>query len=167
EALDKAGFSINPEVNVCDYVNTPFRIRYRTEEGGEMELMRQLAFVDKETGGGLFLGKVPLGANVQIGIISKEDIHDSVEEVAIRALAEVKKRHDYDFSTLIITSCASRLMSYANDIELEAQGYVHMIPEGMSMSGFYSFGEICPGRAAGGSREKNIFHNTTFTMLVM
>lgn len=167
EALNKAGFSINPEVNVCDYVNTPFRIRYRTEEGGEMELMRQLAFVDKETGGGLFLGKVPLGANVQIGIISKEDIHDSVEEVAIRALAEVKKRHDYDFSTLIITSCASRLMSYANDIELEAQGYVHMIPEGMSMSGFYSFGEICPSRAAGGSREKNIFHNTTFTMLVM
>ena len=167
EALDKAGFSINPEVNVCDYVNTPFRIRYRTEEGGEMELMRQLAFVDKETGGGLFLGKVPLGANVQIGIISKEDIHDSVEEVAIRALAEVKKRHDYDFSTLIITSCASRLMSYANDIELEAQGYVHMIPEGMSMSGFYSFGEICPSRAAGSSREKNTFHNTTFTMLVM
>lgn len=167
EAIAKAGISINADVNVCDYVSTPFRIRYRTEDGGEIELMRQLAFVDKETGGGLFLGKVPLGANVQIGIISKEDIHASVEEVAVRALAEVKERHGYDFSTLLITSCASRLMSYANDIELEAQGYVHMIPECMSMSGFYSFGEICPSRAAGSSRDRNTFHNTTFTMLVM
>lgn len=166
EAIAKAGLSINTG-NISDYVSTPFRIRYRTEEGGEIELMRQLAFVDKETGGGLFLGKVPLGANVQIGIISREDIHDSVEKVALRAIAEVKERHDYEFSTLLITSCASRLMSYANDIELEAQGYVHMIPAGMSMSGFYSFGEICPGRATGSSRNKNIFHNTTFTMLVM
>ena len=167
EAIAKAGISINAESNVCDYVSTPFRIRYRTEEGGEIEMMRQLTFVDKATGGGLFLGKVPLGANVQIGIISREDIHDSVKEVATRALAEVKKKHEYDFSTLIITSCASRLMSYANDIELEAKGYVNMIPEGMSMSGFYSFGEICPSHATGSSSEKNSFHNTTFTMLVM
>ncbi|MGM9540591.1 FIST N-terminal domain-containing protein [Anaerovibrio sp.] len=167
EAIAQAGISINTDINVCDYVSTPFRIRYRTEDGEEIEMMRQLAFVDKETGGGMFLGKVPLGANVQIGIISKEDIHDSVEAVARDALSEVRQNPDYGFSTVIITSCASRLMSYANDIELEAQGYVHMIPEGMSMSGFYSFGEICPGRTAGSHREKNAFHNTTFTMLVM
>lgn len=167
EAIAKAGISINTDINVCDYVSTPFRIRYRTEDGEEIEMMRQLAFVDKETGGGMFLGKVPMGANVQIGIISREDIHDSVAAVARKALSEVRKNPDYSFSTVIITSCASRLMSYANDIELETEGYIHMIPEGMSMSGFYSFGEICPGRTAGSHKEKNTFHNTTFTMLVM
>lgn len=42
EAIAKAGISINADVNVCDYVSTPFRIRYRTEDGGEIELMRQI-----------------------------------------------------------------------------------------------------------------------------
>ena len=167
EAIANAGMDCCEAIGPCGYVNTPFKINYNTEDGEEIEMLRHLYYVDKETGGGLFCGKVPLGARVRIGIVTRDTIHDSVAVVAQRALESVKKVKDYKYSSLLITSCASRIMSYTNDLEKDADAYIRLIPEGIQMSGIYAFGEICPSRAVNSSRMRNTFHNTTFSMLVM
>lgn len=166
-AVQEAGININEETDFGDYAGTPFKIAFTTPEGDEYEVMRHLHTMDMETGGGTFLGRVPLGAKVHIGMIGREDIHDSVAKTARAAIQNFMNEKEYRFSTLLVTSCASRLISYSNDIAEEVQEYVNLIPAGMEMSGFYSFGEICPSKSKTSGRKRNTFHNTTFTMLLM
>lgn len=166
-AVQEAGININEETDFGDYAGTPFKIAITTPEGDEYEVMRHLYTMDLESGGGTFLGRVPLGAKMHIGMIGKGDIHDSVAGTIRTALQKVISEQNYKFSTALVISCASRLISYSTDVSTEVQDYVNLIPDGIGMSGFYSFGEICPSKSKNSDRKRNTFHNTTFTMLLM
>ena len=148
-------------------VSFPFRVTYTTEDGDEIQYMRHLAQIDETDGAGVFLGKVPKGAQVEVALVSRKDIHDSVAAVAKESLRKVLGTADYTYSSVLVTSCASRLMSYSREISRETTEYVSLIPEGISMCGFYSFGEFCPAESLNTHKNINSFHNATFTMLVM
>lgn len=167
KAVQEAGINVTEETDFGDYAGTPFKIAITTSEGDEYEVMRHLYSMDMESGGGTFLGRVPLGAKVHIGMIGKGDIHDSVAGTIRRALQKVMSEQNYKFSTVLVVSCASRLISYSTDVSAEVREYVNLIPDGMGMSGFYSFGEICPSKSKNSARKRNTFHNTTFTVLLM
>lgn len=164
-ALSRAGLVFN-WYDACDYLNTPFKVSYETEEGERMEYLRHLVYIDKEIGAGQFFGKVPLGARLQVGVLDVEGIHSSVEKVVQKCLAMVSEHRTAEYHTLLVTSCASRIMSYTNAINDESRTYVDMIPKGMEMSGFYAYGEVCPVKT-NENRLRNAFHNTTFSLLVM
>lgn len=167
EALSATGINFDGEGAACDYVSTPFLVSYMSDTGEKIEILRHIASVDTSNGSGLFFGRVPLGAKIKIGIVTRESIHDSVAGVSLRSLESVSKVLDYKYSVLLVTSCASRMMSYTNVVDKEAGAYIKIIPEGMNMSGFYAFGEMCPATTENDTGMRNVFHNTTFAMLVM
>ena len=166
DALTKAGMVFNFD-NAQDYINTPFKISFATEAGEEIQCLRHLFYIDKEKGTAKFLGKIPMGAKLQVGILDVEGIHDSVAKVVHDCLEAVAENNPQSYHTLMVTSCASRLMSYANAIHDESLAYVDMIPEGIEMSGLYAYGEVCPIKIKNSGKERNAFHNTTFSLLVM
>ncbi len=166
EAIARAGVVMNQEDDSLDYLNIPFKIKEMDEKGQQQEYLRHLMDVDFETGGAVFFGRIPLGAKVQVGFLSRDTIKASVEEVKGHILEEYAKAPQ-EYSTLLVTSCASRAMSYANAVDDESYAYVRRIPAGMAMSGFYAYGEIYPVRREGTGEVSNGFHNTTFTLLMM
>ena len=166
EALTKAGVVFNFD-NAQDYLNTPFKISFETEAGEEIQCLRHLFCVDKKKGTAKFFGKIPVGAKLQVGILDAEGIHDSVASVVHDCLEGIAKNNPQSYHTLMVTSCASRLMSYTNAIHDESIAYVDRIPDGMEMSGLYAYGEACPIKTKTSSKGRNAFHNTTFSLLVM
>ena len=52
-------------------------------------------------------------------------------------------------------------------VSVEAQTYLGRLPEGVSLMGFYAYGECCPTRGERTGREYNMYHNFTFTILAM
>ena len=153
--------------NAQDYLNTPFKISFETEAGEEIQCLRHLFCVDKKKGTAKFFGKIPVGAKLQVGILDAEGIHDSVASVVHDCLEGIAKNNPQSYHTLMVTSCASRLMSYTNAIHDESIAYVDRIPDGMEMSGLYAYGEACPIKTKTSSKGRNAFHNTTFSLLVM
>lgn len=167
QALEEAGITRKYMDNFTDYVSTPFCVEYTTPEGDAYTIMRHLYFIDQRTGGAVFTGSVPLGAKLKLGIMSSSGVRNSVAEVANRTLTRVLESKDYKYSVLLITSCATRLMSFTNDISRQASDYVPQIPEGMTMSGFYAYGEVCPTKSNNSEARQNLLHNTSFSMLVI
>ena len=166
EAIAKAGVIMNQEDDSVDYLNIPFKIKSWDEHGRQQEYLRHLMDIDYETGGATFFGRIPLGAKVQVGFLSREYIKESVEEVVQHVLEEFTQ-DPQAYSSLLISSCASRAMGYANAVDDESYAYVKMIPQNMAMSGFYAYGEIYPVSVEGTRELVNSFHNTTFTLLMI
>ncbi len=166
KALTQAGVIFNWD-NACHYINTPFIVSYEVEDGEEIQFLRHLIHIDKETGGAHFFGRIPLGAKIQVGFLDANGVHDSVAKVVSDCFAGIAVNDPSQYHTLLVTSCASRIMTYTNSIDDESLAYVDMIPEGMEMSGLYSYGEACPIKTKGDGMGRNAFHNTTFSMLVM
>lgn len=167
DAVSATGINSQGDDAFVDFVGTPFLITYENAEGKEIQVMRHLEAIDFEVGSGTFLGCVPEGARVQIAMFSKKDIAKSVGQAIQSAIIDISNEKDFKYTTALIVSCASRLMSFSNDIAVETAGYTNVVPPGIEFSGFYSFGEICPVTAKGDDRFINCFHNSTFTFVVM
>ena len=167
EAIKDAGMLVLDKELFCEYAGAPFRVKYQNAAGDNIEYMRHLVCVDKKEGSGIFLGSMPQGAKVKIALLSRDDIHNSVAAAVKTAINQVYRTKNYKYHTVLVTSCASRLMNYSKDITNEALEYVSVVAHGMSMSGFYSFGEFCPIEGNKSGKQYNAFHNTTFTILLM
>lgn len=169
EAVREAGILISNENSFNDCIGTPFILTYINEFGDELTVMRSLVYVN-EDGSATFKGRTPVGARVHIGLINRTDVHNSVAKVIKSCYKQACNNTDngeYQYSTVIMISCASRLMTFANDIEFEANEYVMGVPDTLSIGGIYSFGEVCPTKGDMTGRIYNTFLNSTFTLLVL
>lgn len=167
DAIKDTGINYLGAETLVDFVGTPFLITYSAEDGKEVQILRNLASIDYENGSGSFLGYIPEGARIQIAMISKKDIAKSVGQAIQSAIIDVSNEREFQYTTALIVSCASRLMSFSNDIAVETAGYTNIVPKGIEFSGFYSFGELCPIVRKDDDKLFNCFHNSTFTFVVM
>ena len=150
---------------LTDYILSPFLVQLEGEEGDTVEVARNLSLLDHEGGAGGFLGAVPEGSILKIGLINREDVQNSVEqafEVILKEIAEDKSVH-----TLLCNSCAARFLAMASNTSAEAQTYEGRIPEGVSLLGLYSYGEYCPVKGSKTGNDYNLFHNFTFTIMAV
>ena len=147
------------------YILSPFVMEIEKEDGDSVEVARNLNTLNQEDGSGSFLGVVPEGAVLNIGIINRTDVKDSVEKAFEVILDEI--RDDEKYHTLLCTSCGARFMALASDFTAEAETYKGRIPEGVSLMGLYTYGEYCPVTGNKTGREYNMFHNFTFTILAL
>ena len=168
DVVREAGVDLDSENLLSKFVGSPFLVTYKKPNGDEIELMRHLASINKEEGSGTFIGSVPKGAVVRLAMFSRKDVTKSVAEAIRSAVVDVSNEHEYIYTSAIITSCASRLMTFSSDtIVDEAKGYANIIPQNIRFSGMYSFGEFCPVVAEQSKNSHNCFHNTTFTFIVL
>ncbi len=168
EALKKAGLESqmeNTEIVIMEFIGTPFMVDEKMEDGITISKMRNLTSLDYEKGTGYFLGNMQQGAMLRIGLMKKEDVQLSVKEAFSKLLEEIAAS-EHDYHTLLCSSCGSRYLILATEPDAEAKAFQGVLPEDMSLTGFYSFGEICPFKGDNG-KLYNSFNNDTFTIMAL
>ncbi len=165
DALKASGMESGKADVLSDFVLSPFILTLKQEDGASVEVFRNVAFLDEEEGSGSFLGGVASGTALEIGLISQTDLNDSVRE-AFSEVLKILKAPENTCRTIICSSCASRYLAIGGRGDLETGGYSERLPDGVSLMGMYSYGEICPVEGEN-NKFYNVFHNSTFTILMV
>jgi hypothetical protein len=110
---------------------------------------------------------VPQGSVISIGILQKGDIKISAQNGLEDLLNKMKLNEDegYRYSAVFAVSCVARYYVMAGDNGLEAETLRDGLSRNISLSGFYSFGEICPTSIRG--RANNAAHNESLALLAL
>ena len=132
------------------------------ETSGEVPLMRHISGLDLENGSGSFFGDVPIGTMANICLINKNDITAACRESMSALLEEANGNPGYEYSTVICISCCGRAMILGADSGAEGRVLNEMLPNGISLTGAYCLGEICPTHFKDGA-VVNRFHNCSIT----
>ena len=146
------------------YLLSPFVFTLKKPNGDSLEVARTLMSLDRKTGAGNFIGGIPEGASLSIGIISQNDVQKSVKKAFDYILNELKSTEP-ECHTLLCNSCLARFLALASNTTAEAEAYTGSLPEGVSLMGMYADGEICPVKGDISGLYYNMFHNFTFTIL--
>ena len=135
------------------------------DDGDKVEVARSLSMLDYESGSGFFLGTVPEGSMLSIGIVNKTDVEKSVG-LAIDGILKKMKESEQEFHTMLCTTCCARFLALAGNVTAEVDSLDGHIPPSISLMGMYSNGEYCPVTGNVTGKEYNMFHNFTFTIMV-
>jgi len=128
----------------------------------EVPLMRHILDLDMSTGSGAFFGDVPVGTMANICLINKDDIVAACRDSMNALLDEANKQPDYQYSTVLCISCCGRAMILGAESDAEGRVLSELLPGGLSLTGAYCLGEICPTLYKDG-KAVNRFHNCSIT----
>lgn len=139
-----------------------------TREGGDNEvpLMRHITGLDLETGSGSCVGDVPVGTMANICLLNKNDLITSCRESIDALLEMADKQKDYEYSTIFCISCCGRALLLGADSNAEGDVLAERVPEGLTLTGAYCFGELCPSHYENG-KATNKFHNCSITFCML
>ena len=150
-----------------DYILSPIVLTIKQSDGNYVTVARNLTNYNLEEGSAIFMGNMPEGSLLSIGLIQKEDVQASVDKALHDILSGIIYDADSEYHTLLCTSCCARFIALASDIDAEARAYSGALDENMSLAGFYSFGEYCPVKGETGDNLYNMFHNFTFAIMAL
>lgn len=165
DTLRRENMEVSKPNVVGDYFLSPFALSIDLGDGDVAEITRTLSLLNLETGAGVFLGGVPEGSILSIGIMSQRDVQKSVEQAFSKILAMLPR--DGKHRTLICNSCAARFLAMASNTSAEAETYQGRLPENVSLFGMYGNGELCPIQGNRTGKLHNFFHNFTFTIMAI
>ena len=166
EALTRENMEVSKQNVVGDYFLSPFVLSIDLGDGDVAEITRTLSLLNLETGTGVFLGGVPEGSIVRLGILNQKDVQKSVNQAFEKMLAMLSK-FGKNPHALLCNSCAARYLAMASNTDAEAEAYQGRLPEGISFLGMYGNGELCPIYGNQTDRIHNFFHNFTFTIMAI
>ncbi|MDR0651770.1 MAG: FIST C-terminal domain-containing protein [Synergistaceae bacterium] len=159
----------NPDEKTISFTTYPLLIENTEGENPDgIPVVRTLHGVDLEEGTGTAIGEVPEGGIISVGILQPKDIEKSSQD-SIRDLTEkmaAGEAEGYKYSMVFAVSCVGRYYVMANKNTLETDILRHELPQGLSMSGYYSFGEICPTSVRSG-KAANAAHNESLVLLAL
>ncbi|MDR1944388.1 MAG: FIST C-terminal domain-containing protein [Synergistaceae bacterium] len=166
--LDAAKLA-NPEGKTTSFTTYPLLVEKPGIENPDgIPVVRTLHGVDLGSGSGTAIGEVPEGSVLSIGALNAEDIETSTRNSTHDLLEKMKQNEDdgYRYSTVFAVSCVARYYVMAARNNLEADALRSSLPSGLSVSGFYSFGEICPTSVRDG-KALNAAHNESLVLLAI
>lgn len=152
---------------ILDYLGTPFLASQKTYDGDEIDTTRCLAVIDHENKCCTYIGIIEVGSELNMVLISKEDIEKSVQNAFDDILEKIKSSDDYKYSTIICSSCAARYCLLVADKNAEGRAYEGKLPEGVNVLGNYIYGEFCPTHGKHTGKLYNALSNETFTILAL
>jgi hypothetical protein len=135
----------------------PLRIR---RKDGAADLVRTILSVDEKAQSMVFAGDVPQGATAQLMKANFERLIDGASGAA-RLSHESMRGASPDLAILI--SCVGRKLVLKQRTEEEVEGVREVLGPRTVLTGFYSYGEICPS-APNASCE---LHNQTMTVTTL
>ncbi|MBQ8698361.1 MAG: FIST C-terminal domain-containing protein [Schwartzia sp.] len=166
EALEREDMAVDKTEVLGDYLLTPFVLTLTRENGDSVEVARNFSRLDHETGAGAFLGAVPEGSILGVGIISRADVQKSVRQAFDRIFEEIGAAGG-KYKTLLCHSCCARFLALASNTKEETDAYVDRLPDGIALVGMYAYGEYCPVKGNKTGESYNSFHNFTFTIMAL
>lgn len=120
-------------------------------------LVRTILSVDEATSSMTFAGDVPEGSRVRLMRSNIEHVVDAAENAAHTCLES-----DTSPQLALLISCVGRKLILAQRVEEETEAVKDVLGDNITLTGFYSYGEICPS-----INEKNTYadlHNQTMTI---
>lgn len=126
----------------------------------ENSLVRTVLSVNEDDGSMVFAGDIPEGEIVRLMKASFDKLIDGAFGAAEMSRISLKNS-DPDLSILI--SCVGRKLVLKQRVEEELESVREVVGSNTAMTGFYSYGEICPMRPFEQHCE---FHNQTMTITV-
>lgn len=129
---------------------------------GDTALMRHIGGLNRDDGSGIFLGNVPEGRLANICLINSDNLKDSCRE----SMQSLLNKAADDHSAVFCFSCCGRAIILGRDADAEGDILRDMLPKGMTVSGAYCLGELCPTHH-GEDRVVNRFHNCSITFCIL
>lgn len=125
--------------------------------------VRTLHEINLEEGSGTAIGQVPTGATISICTLQRNEIVQAAV-AGVRALKEKMEAYKgggYQYSTVLAVSCIGRHLLMLPNNDAEVNSILTEFPAGLSLSGFYSYGELGPQGAA---QTNNFAHNESLIL---
>ena len=152
---------------ILDFLGTPFLATQKTKDGDEIDTLRCLGVIDHENGACGYIGKIEEGSELNMVLISKEDIERSVKAAFDEILEKINNSGDYAYSSIFCSSCAARYCLLVADKNAEGRAYEGRLPENVNVQGVYIYGEFCPAHGKHRGGLYNVLSNETFTILAI
>ena len=166
DVLRQENMMVSKKIVMGDYILSPFVITLEYPNGDIVEGARTLSYLDHESGAGAFLGDLPEGAILSIGIINRSDVQTSVEAGFDKVVEELK-RNEGKYKTILCSTCCARFIALGSNTAAEAEAYLGRLPPGVSLMGIYSYGEYGPVYGSKTHNHYNLFHNFTFSIILL
>ena len=103
-------------------------------------IVRSILNIDEENNAMILAGDIPEGAIVQLMMTNIDNIANASELAARRAIES--REHKPELALLV--SCIGRKLVLDQRVEEEIEEIVEVVGEGITVTGFYSYGEIAP-----------------------
>ncbi len=130
-----------------------------TREGATQGVVRTVLAIDNDAESMTFAGDIPLGGTAQLMHASTDRLVAGAESAARLARAAMT-----DTPTLaILVSCVGRRLVMKQRVEEEIDAVREVVGAATTLTGFYSYGELCP-QAVGAPCE---LHNQTMTITLL
>ena len=152
---------------ILDFLGTPFLASQKTSDGDEIDTLRCLGVIDHENHSCGYIGRIDEGSELNMVLISKEDIEASVKMAFDEILEKISQSRDYKYSSIFCSSCAARYCLLVADKNAEGRAYEGRLPDGLNVQGVYIYGEFCPAKGKKNGRLYNVLSNETFTILAI
>ncbi len=148
-----------------DYILSPFLLTLNFENGDTVEVIRNLAFLNFDNGSGSFLGTVPEGSVINITIVGRDDVQNTVKK-CFDSVKKIITTEPGKYNTILCSTCCARFLALGSNIEGEAKAFEGLLPSEVSLIGIYSYGEFCPVAGSKTRKNYNMFHNFTFSLML-
>lgn len=130
-----------------------------TLPGSDIPLVRTILSVDETTNSMTFAGDIPEGCTARLMRSNIEHVVDAAEGAAQKCLDTHSNKSSPQLALLI--SCVGRKLILDQRIEEETEAVKDVLGDA-TMTGFYSYGEICPSNT--GTHQYADLHNQTMTI---
>lgn len=147
------------------FQSSPFVVELPDYDTDEQPVVRTLFSIDKSTGAGTFLSKMPEGSRISISVFQRDDIRISSSKT-VDALIDQMKEDGRPRSVMLIVTCCGRhaLMGDEKGTEISVvREKLDEIGSHLCSMGFYAFGEYCPTKC-GADCATNRYHNISFAV---
>lgn len=161
EYLEEIGLQVDKLAQgnaTITFVSNPLLLE-SAEDG--YSFARTLHEVDPAEGSGTAIGAIPEGSILSVCSLKSDQIVSAAAD-GMTALKELMaKQSGYTYSTVFAISCIGRHLLLLPDNRLEAEKLRDELPSGLTLTGFYSYGEIGP---QGISQNQNFAHNESLVL---
>jgi hypothetical protein len=156
------------EGDLAVYVSTPLKVYLNKDDYNDgIPVVRTIKTLNPEDGSGVLFGSISEKSTISIATMKRQDIQDSCRMGIQDILEKIHaSQGDYTYTTLICVSCGGRYMVMADDKEVEGAIILENLPENVTLSGFYAYGEICPTAIRDG-KAVNRVHNESIVMCAL
>jgi hypothetical protein len=170
--LRNAGLSVDElmaQKDLAVYVSTPLLVNLNVDNIDDgIPVVRTIKRLEPSDGSGILFCAISENSKISLASMQRGDIQESAKALMddITKKIEESSRDGYKYSTLFCVSCGGRYMVMADDKNIEGDILSEGLPEGMTLAGFYAYGEICPTAILDG-KATNRVHNESIVICAL
>lgn len=125
--------------------------------------VRTLHEINLKEGSGTAIGQIPEGATISVCLLQRGEIEQAAK-AGMKYLSgkmAAAQGDGYRYSAVLAVSCIGRHLLMLPTKNAEVNGLLSEFPEGLALTGFYSYGELGPQGAA---EAQNFAHNESLIL---